>query len=145
MARAGSAICPSALDHNDGGGGREAAPPPSVDLALDTVFHAERMKIALVGGVREGSTPRRFVLVGRNGGSTALLEAARLYDFTRAGRDHACREAQDLLVRLSCAPDWLDFVWRVLVEGPWERPLAVTPVWMLEGRVAPVHVSYYFD
>jgi hypothetical protein len=35
---------------------------------------------------------------------------------------------------------------RVLVEGAWSRPAAVTAVWVIEGLERPVSVGrYYFE
>ena len=103
------------------------------------------MRLALVGGVRPDENCRLWTVVAHDGAHTSVLESARLYPFTRAGRDAARADAKSLAARLSCGDGWKDFVWRVLVEGPWERPEAVTPAWIVEGHDRPVPVSYYFD
>jgi hypothetical protein len=50
-----------------------------------------------------------------------------------------------LLARLGLDGRWTVFASRVLVEGPWERPVAVTPVWVIDGLERPVPVDYHFD
>jgi hypothetical protein len=127
------------------GTGTACVQPPEVDLGLDFRFDTARMKIALVGGVRPDANCRQWTVVARDGTDTSALEAARLHPFTKAGRDAAVAGAKCLAERLNRGVGWKDFVWRVLVEGPWECPLAVTPVWVVERLGRPVPVAYYFD
>ena len=103
------------------------------------------MKLALVAGVRPDEDCMRWTVVAPDGTHTRAMKRARLYAFTRAGRDAAATDAKGLKALLARGDSWKDFVWRVLVEGPWERPKAVTPVWIIEGHVRPVPVPYYFD
>ncbi len=103
------------------------------------------MRIALVGGVHPDENNRQWTVVARNGAPTTVLKAARLYPFTSAGKDAALFDARDLEVRLGGKDGWTRFVARVLVEGPWHRPVAVTPAWVVEGLVRPVPVPYHFD
>jgi hypothetical protein len=103
------------------------------------------MKLALVGGVHPVADNRHWILVARNGTPTRVLKGARLYSFTRAGSDAALEDGRRLQLRLKCGDRWIVFRSRVLVEGPWERPEAVTPVWVIEGLERPVPVEYYFD
>ena len=132
-----------------GGGTADGHAPlvrrPEIDFHLDVRFTTDRMKIALVAGVRPRDDCRLWLVVGRAEAHTPTLAAARLYAFTRAGCDAANAEAKALQAHLKCDGDWISFVWRVLVEGPWERPMAVTPVWVLDGCDHPINVKYYFD
>jgi hypothetical protein len=119
--------------------------PPEVDLHLDARFTTPRMKLALVAGVHPRADNRRWTLVARNGTPTSVLKGARLYSFTRAGLLAGQEDGKRLHVRLKCDGGWTPFVSRVLVEGPWERPEAVTPVWVVERLERPVPVDYYFE
>jgi hypothetical protein len=121
------------------------AQPPDVELHLDAEFKTDPMRIALVGGVHPDENCRQWTVVARNGAPTSVLKAARLYPFTSAGKDAALDGARGLEVRLGGKDGWTRFVARVLVEGPWHRPVAVTPAWVVEGREQPVAVDYYFD
>jgi len=103
------------------------------------------MKLALVAGVRPKDSCRIRLVVARDGSHTPALEAARLYHFTRDGCDLAKAASKALADSLNCDSDWMTFVWRVLVEGAWERPESVTPVWVIEGHDQPIPVSYFFD
>ena len=128
------------------GGSRTArVQPPEVDLGLDVRFDTARMKVALVGGVHPSADNRRWTLVARNGAPTSVLKGARLYAFTKAGCAAAREDGRGLRARLELDDSWTMFVSRVLVEGPWGRPEAVTPVWVVEGLGRPVPVTYYFD
>ena len=119
--------------------------PPDVDLDLDARFSTARMKLALVGGVHPTADNRRWTLVARNGTPTSVLKGARLYPFTKAGHEAALEDGRRLRARLKAEGRWTVFVSRVLVEGPWNRPEAVTPAWVIEGQERPVPVDYYFD
>jgi len=121
------------------------AQPPVVDLDLDARFSTARMKLALVGGVHRRVDGRRWTLVARNGTPTSALKGARLYPFTKAGLDAAFEGGRSLVARLKLNGNWTVFASRVLVEGPWERPVAVTPAWVIEGLERPVPVDYHFD
>jgi hypothetical protein len=116
-----------------------------VDLHLDARFDTAPMKIALVGGVHPPADSSRWILVARNGTPTSVLKGARLFPFTKIGAEVAREEARRLPARLQLDAGWTVFVSRVLVEGPWNRPEAVTPVWVVEGLERPVPVKYYFD
>jgi len=133
----GRAVSPHSLDGKQEDPRTPGVQPPEVNLHLDVRFRAARMRIALIAGVRPNENCRRWTVVARDGTHTSVLEAARLYPFTRAGRDAAVADAQCLAAQLSCGDGWKDFVWRVLVEGPWERPEAVTPVWVVERLGRP--------
>jgi hypothetical protein len=103
------------------------------------------MKLALVGGIHPLGNRKSWTLVARNGTPTRAMKGARLYPFTKAGRQAAIEDAGLLETRMDgAAGDWVPFTARVLVEGPWERPEAVTPVWVVEGLEEPVPVEYYF-
>lgn len=119
--------------------------PPEVDFDLDAPFSTARMKIALVGGVHPNADNRRWTLVARNGTPTSVLKGARLYPFTKAGCRAAFEDGRSLRARLKLEGGWTVFASRVLVEGPWERPVAVTPAWVIDGLERPVPVDYYFD
>ncbi len=84
-------------------------------------------------------------MVGRDGAGTSVLLAARLYAFTKTGCRVAFADALRFKTSLPVTDGFIHFVWRVLVEGPWERPDAVTPVWVLEGHDRPIPVRYYFE
>jgi hypothetical protein len=131
----------------DGGGGLRPARirPPEVSLDDEVTFHTSRMKLALVSGVHPPADNRQWTVVARNGTPTRVLRAARLYPFTRVGSDAALQDAERLRLRLKRDDRWTCFRSRVLVEGPWERPEAVIPAWVIEGLERPVPVSYYFD
>ena len=118
---------------------------PEVDLEDEATFHTSRMKLALVAGVHPVADSRKWTVVARNGAPTRLLKAARLYPFTREGSRAACAEGARLRLRLKLDGSWTSFRSRVLVEGPWERPEAVIPAWVIEGLDRPIPVSYYFD
>jgi hypothetical protein len=133
------------LDGEAGDGQTSLVQPPDVDLRLNVSFTTDRMKIGLVAGVRPRDDCRIWLVVGRDRAHTHALDAARLYAFTRAGCDAAHAAAAALQAYLKCDSGWMNFVWRVLVEGPWERPKAVTPVWVVEGHDHPIPVSYYFE
>lgn len=119
--------------------------PPEVDLGLDARFSTPRMKIALVGGVHPRADSRRWTLVARNGTPTSVLKGARLYPFTKAGCAAAFEDARALHARLGLDGKWTVFASRVLVEGPWERPVAITPAWVIDGLERPVPVKYHFE
>jgi hypothetical protein len=119
--------------------------PPEVDLGLDFRFDTARMKVALVAGVHPSADNRRWTLVARNGTPTSVLKGARLYAFTKAGCAAAREDGRGLRARLNLDDGWTVFVSRVLVEGPWNRPEAVTPAWAIEGLERPVPVDYHFD
>ena len=140
-----SGSSPLCLDDAPGDSRTRHAQPPEVDLHLDARFHTAPMKVALVGGVHPEADSRRWTLVARNGTPTSVLKGARLYPFTKAGREAAFEDGRGLRARLALDGSWTVFVSRVLVEGPWNRPEAVTPVWVIEGLEGPVPVDYFFD
>ena len=142
----GSRVLTRCLDGSRDGRRGPRVRPPELELHLDVRFRAEPMRLALVTGVRPAQDARHLLLVARGEGVATVLECARLYPFTRPGWEGAVADAGRLLARLDCARHgWIEFVWRVLVEGPWERPRAVSPVWVLEGHERPVYVKYYFQ
>ena len=69
---------------------------------------------------------RDWTAVARVGPPTRLLKAARLYPFTLQGSFAAFLDGERLHLRLKLDDNWSFFRSRVLVEGPWERPEAVT-------------------
>ena len=103
------------------------------------------MKVALVAGIHPVVNDRRWVVVARSGSATIALREARLFSFTRVGKATASEAANRLRARQKRPPDWTAFVARVLVQGPWSRPKAVTPAWVIEGLERPVPVDYHFD
>ena len=119
--------------------------PPDVDLDLDARFSTARMKVALVAGVHPDADNRHWTLVARNGTPTSVLKGARLYPFTKAGCGAAFEDGRGLHARLKRDDSWTVFVSRVLVEGPWNRPEAVTPAWVIDGLERPVPLDYHFD
>jgi hypothetical protein len=135
------------LPDQDGEGGPRTTPvrPPEVILDDETRFHTPRMKLALVAGVLPAADNRDWTVVARIGPSTRLLKAARLYPFTLQGSFAAFLDGERLHLRLKLDDSWSFFRSRVLVEGPWERPSAVTPAWAIEGLDRPVPIDYYFD
>jgi hypothetical protein len=133
------------LDVKGGSAGLCGLDPPQVDLHLDARFRAARMRMALIAGVRPGDNPWRWSAVARDGTPTGEFLAARLYAFTKTGCRVCVFDAKRLKETLNCGEGWIDFVWRVLVEGPWERPEAVTPVWIIEGHDHPIQVRYFFQ
>jgi hypothetical protein len=127
-----------------GGAVRLVEPPPTdPDRLEEPLFRAREMKLALVGGVHPLADNRRWVMVGRSGASTRALLRARLYPFSKAGHDTACADRERLHARWGCDQSWAPFMSRVLVEGPWSRPDAVTAVWVIEGLDRPVSVGRY--
>lgn len=109
-------------------------------------FATRKMKLALVAGVHPLAENRRWVMVGRRGTSARVLLRARLYPFSNAGHDAASADRERLHARLGCDESWTPFMSRVLVEGAWSRPAAVTAVWVIEGLDRPVSVGrYYFE
>ena len=116
-----------------------------MDLQPGAPFRSERMKVALVAGIHPVVNDRRWVVVARSGSATIALREARLFSFTKVGKATALEAAGLLRARQKRAPDWTAFVARVLVQGPWSRPKAVTPAWVFEGLERPVPVDYYFD
>jgi hypothetical protein len=133
------------LDGKRGGCRRSRVRPPDVELHLDVRFTTPRMKIALVGGIHPPEDNRRWKVVARDGRPAAVLRAARLYPFTETGCGAAREDARVMLSRLWREANWTCFVARVLVEGSWERPHAVTPAWVVEGLERPVRVDYCWD
>jgi hypothetical protein len=61
------------------------------------------------------------------------------------GLKAAFEDGRGLLARLKLDGNWTEFASRVLVEGPWNRPEAVTPAWVIDGLERPVPVRYHFD
>ena len=68
-----------------------------------------------------------------------------MYPITRAEREAAFENGRRLPARLKLDCTWTVFAFRVLVEGPWNRPEAVTPGWVIHGLERPVPVDYHFD
>jgi hypothetical protein len=146
MTGSGSTVLIRCLDGSRDGRRGPRVRPPELELHLNVRFRAEPMRLALVAGVRPAHDARHLMLIARDGAVATVLERARLYPFTRLGWDAAVADANRLMARLDCGRHgWITFVWRVLVEGPWKRPRAVTPVWVLEGHERPVYVKYYFQ
>ena len=136
---------PVCLDEKPGGTRPSRVRPPDVDLHLDARFRPDDMKLALVAGIHPVANARRWTVVGRSGSPTVVLREARLFSFTKVGKEAGFEAAWRLRARQKRAPDWTAFVARVLVEGSWNRPRAVTPAWVIEGLERPVAVDYYFD
>jgi len=119
--------------------------PPERRVEDEAAFHTSRMKLALVAGVHPRADNRQWTVVARDGAPTRLLKAARLFPFTLEGSFAAFLDGEALHQRLNLDGSWAFFRSRVLVEGPWECPDAVTPAWVVEGLDRPVGVDYYFD
>ena len=139
------AVPAKAPDRRPGGSPSGSVEPPEVELFEDLDFAARPMKLALVAGVHPDTDNQDWTLVARNATPTRVLMGARLYPFTEAGSAAASEDANGLHARLGGDDSWTTFKARVLVEGPWGRPEAVTPVWVIEGLFAPISVAYYFD
>jgi hypothetical protein len=119
--------------------------PPQVDLHLDARFRPARMRLALIAGVRPVNESWSWSIVGRDGTPTGEFLRARLYAFTKTGWRVCQFDSSRLFKTLRCGEGWTHFQWRVLVEGSWERPDSVEPVWIIEGHDRPIPVRFYFQ
>jgi hypothetical protein len=101
------------------------------------------MRLALIGGVHPVQDKLGWIVVARDGSATLDLRQARLYPFTKAGEAAAVASSRQL--RAGYGDSWVNFTARVVVEGDWDDPEDVTPVWVVEGLSEPLDVRAYFS
>ena len=117
-------------------------PPPDSHADDESWPKHPEMKLALVGGVLRFTNMKDWILVARAGGTTLIPREATLHPFTRPGMDAALDAGGRLHADYN--DEWTNFVARVVVDGDWDDPSDVIPVWIVEGLKEPLDVKHYY-